>query len=145
MLANNRWVRATGTLRDRPISIQYREDWRAVKDAGQLPLCVQIAWTAEHIDEQTGFPDLKEQSRILAFNEHLQTCLVADGNAVVTMMLTNNGTNQWVIYCRDLELLQQGLDAIPTTDGLYPIEIVADEDPEWSTFVQVFEVIKKDD
>ena len=61
------------------------------------------------------------------------------------MMLTNNGTNQWVIYCRDLELLQQGLDAIPTTDGLYPIEIVADEDPEWSTFVQVFEVIKKDD
>ena len=145
MLANNRWVRATGTLRDKPISIHYREDWQSARDSGQLPVCVQIAWNAESIDDNTGFPGLQEQSRILVFNEHLQTHLETGDNAVVTMMLTNNGTNQWVIYCRDLELLQQGLDAIPTTDGLYPIEIVADEDPEWSTFVQVFEVIKKDD
>jgi hypothetical protein len=60
---------------------------------------------------------------------------------VVAMMITHDGINQWIIYTRDLDVLKQGLDEIPTTNGLYPIEVVADEDPDWDTFVQVHDRI----
>ena len=143
MLANNRWIRASGTLHDKPISIQYREDWAAVRDADTLPVCVQIAWHAQSIDDSTGFPSLSEQASILTFTEHLQQYLEPGENALVTMMITHDGVNQWVIYTRDLDVLKTGLDQIPTQDGLYPIEVVADEDPLWNTFTQVHQAIER--
>lgn len=142
MLANNRWIRASGSLNDKPISIQYREDWAAVRDADHMPVCVQIAWQAETVDDSTGFPSLIEQSSILTFSEHLQNALEPAENALVSMVITHDGVNQWVIYCRDLDVLKADLDKIPTQDGLYPIEVVADEDPEWAIFTQVYQAIQ---
>lgn len=142
MLANNRWVRASGTLHDKPISIQYREDWALAKDAGDYPICVQIAWNAATTDDSTGFPALSEQSAILTFSEHLQRQAEAEENALILMVITHAGVNQWIIYAHDLERFKQALDSIPTSAGLYPIEVVADEDPQWQTFSQVYQVIQ---
>ncbi|WP_430462106.1 DUF695 domain-containing protein [Thalassolituus sp. LLYu03] len=142
MLANNRWIRASGSLHDKPISIQYREDWQSVRDADSLPLCVQIAWQAQSVDDSTGFPSLSEQTSILTFSEHLQKQLEPGENALVTMVITHDGVNQWIIYCRDLDVLKEGLNRIPTDAGLYPIEVVADEDAAWNTFTQVYQAIQ---
>jgi hypothetical protein len=142
MLANNRWVRATGSLNDKPISIQYREDWELARQSESYPLCVQIAWNAGSVDDSTGFPGLAEQSKILTFGEHLQQHLEPAENALVTMVITHDGVCQWIIYCKDIELLKEGLDRIPTGEGLYPIEVVADEDPLWQTFTQVYQAIR---
>ncbi len=141
MLVNNRWVRASGTLQEKPISIQYREDWTLARDSGKYPLCVQIAWHAQSLDDSTGFPAVAEQARIVAFTEHLQTRLEPDETSVVAMMITHDGINQWIIYSSDLEKLKTGLDSVPTDEGLYPIEVVADPDEEWQTFIQVHERI----
>ena len=137
MLVNNRWVRAGGSLKEKPISIQFREDWQMAKDSGLYGLCVQIAWNAESRDESSGFPATEEQARIVAFTEQLQARLEPEEDSVVAMMITHDGINQWIIYTRDLEQLKTGLDAIPTDNGLYPSEVVADEDPDWETFIQV--------
>lgn len=143
MLANNRWVRASGTLHDKPISIQYREDWQLARDAGDYPLCVQIAWNAETTDDSTGYPALNEQSAILTFSEHLQRQVEEGENALILMVITHAGVNQWIIYTRDLERFKVALERIPTKDRLYPIEVVADEDPQWQTFTQVYQVIQQ--
>jgi len=143
MLVNNRWVRTSGELNAKPISIQYREDWGLAQDSGDYPICVQIAWHAESQDESTGFPGLAEQHNILAFHEVLQQRLEPQENAVVAMMITHDAINQWIIYCRDLDSLKGALDDIPTDQGLYPIEVVADEDADWATFRQVFEAIEQ--
>jgi hypothetical protein len=124
MLVNNRWVRASGNLQDKPISIQFREDWTN--------------------DDSTGFPATEEQARIIAFTEQLQARLEPDENSVVAMMITHDGINQWIIYSKDLDVLKAGLETIPTDNGLYPIEVVADEDAEWSTFIQVHERINSE-
>ena len=131
MLINNRWVRASGSLQDKPISIQFREDWQLAKDHGDYTLCVQIAWHAESLDDSTGFPSAAEQVRIVSFTDQLQALLEPEEGSFVVMMITHSGVNQWIIYTRDLDTLRSGLD------GLYPIEVVADEDPQWNTFVQV--------
>lgn len=141
MLINNRWVRASGSLQDKPISIQFRDDWQLARDHGDYTLCVQIAWHAESIDDSTGFPGAAEQARIVAFTEQLQARLEPGEGSFVVMMITHSGINQWIIYTRDLDTLRAGLDSMPVSDGLYPIEVVADEDPGWQTFQQVHERI----
>ena len=141
MLVNNRWVRASGSLQEKPISIQFREDWTLAKDSGLYTICVQIAWHANSRDESTGFPATEEQARIVAFTEQLQARLEPQEDSVVAMMITHDGINQWIIYSRDLDELKAGLESMPTDEGLYPIEVVADEDPAWDTFIQVHERI----
>ena len=143
MLVNNRWIRASGDLNAKPISIQYREDWNIAAEAGLFPICVQIAWHAESQDESTGFPAEDEQQQILVFHQSLQDALEPDENAVVAMMITHDAINQWIIYGGDLEKVKAALDTIPTDKGLYPIEVVADEDPDWKIFNQVYDVIQQ--
>lgn len=143
MLVNNRWIRASGELNDKPISIQYREDWQQAAAYDVLNICVQIAWQAESRDESTGFPSDAEQLRILAFSEQLQQVLEADENAVVAMVIAHDGVNQWIIYCKDLQPLKDGLDKIPASDAGYPLEVVADEDPHWQIFQQVYDAIRQ--
>ena len=142
MLANNRWVRSTGTLSEKPISIQYREDWALAKEAGEYPVCVQIAWNADTLDDSTGFPSLAEQSEILFFHEQLQSHIEKDEQALIMMSISHDGVNQWVIYAQDLERFITALEQVPNKEGGYPIEVVADEDPEWNVFTQVYQVIE---
>ena len=145
MLVNNRWVRATGDLNGKPISIQFREDWQLAAESEKFPICVQIAWHADTQDESSGFPADNEQQSILVFHQSLQVALEPNENAIVSMMITHDAVNQWIIYCTDLESLKTALDDIPTDRGLYPIEVVADEDPQWLIFNQVYSVIQQQD
>lgn len=142
MLVNNRWVRATGDLQQKPISIQYREEWEVAKESGQYPICVQIAWYAHGIDDSSGFPSADEQAQILVFHERLQSELEADDHAVIGMVIAHSGVNQWIIYAVDVSAVEAGLNRIPTEQGLYPIEVVADSDHDWNTFTQVFQAIQ---
>lgn len=141
MLANNRWIRASGTLNEKPISIQYREDWQLIQETADYTICTQIAWQARTLDDSTGFPSLAEQVDILAFGERLQKSVESQENALIMMVLTHAGVNQWVIYCRDFEALKNALDNVIEDEQQYPLEIVADEDSSWSTFNQVRHVI----
>ena len=118
MLANNQWIRSAGTLNEKPISIQYRQDWQLAKEAG-------------------------EQTDILVFNEFLQSNVEAKENALVLMVISHSGINQWVVYARDLERFKQDLERIPTREGGYPIEVVADMDEDWQTFTQVYQAIEQ--
>ena len=53
-----------------------------------------------------------------------------------------SGINQWILYAKDTLQLQNDLNTIPTDTGLYPIEIVAEEDGKWDIFTQLREAIK---
>lgn len=139
-MADNRWVRSSGSLNEQPISIQHREEWEALKATQEYGVCVQIAWNARSLDEETGFPSLGEQIEILALGEQLQQ-LENSKNSVLTMIITHGGVNQWVIYVKDLELFKTELASIAEPTEGYPIELVADEDAKWNTFTQVYQRI----
>lgn len=132
------WVQSSGTLNDKPISIQHVQDWQQAKESGAFGICVQIAWNAEKIDADTGFPALGEQVQILTLGEQLQA-LGASGNSILAMVITNDGVNQWVIYVKDLEQFKQELANVGDSEANYPIEMVANQDPDWNTFTQVYQ------
>lgn len=142
MELDNRWVTADGTLNELPITINSREDWQNIADSGRFPICIQIAWHAEHRDETNAFPSQQDMLKIDVFHHQLQGQLEGDGHAVVAMVITHDGVNQWVIYCDDIEAVKTGLNKLAAPDQEFPMEIVADEDAKWETFKKVHQAIQ---
>ena len=143
MLLNNRWVNADGTLNELPIVIRYRENWQSVAERGDLNTCIQIAWNASSRDDSTAYPSQQEMEQIEVFHHQLQSNVEQDDTSVVAMVITHDGVNQWVIYSKDAEQFSHNLDGLSSPAGGYPIEVVADEDPEWDTFKKVNKAIEE--
>ena len=47
-----------------------------------------------------------------------------------------------VIYTNDIEQIKTDLSELTAPESGYPIEIVADEDPDWDTFKKVNQAIQ---
>jgi len=144
MAFSNRWVLADGTLNDEPITIRYRDHLEQQQNSGDFSQCVQISWTAEEVDEETGYPSANELLKIDDFKQKLMAAIEKDAQALVVMVIMCQGINQWILYTKDTSVLQADLNTIPTDTGLYPIEIVAEEDDQWAIFTQLRDAIKTD-
>jgi hypothetical protein len=142
MAFSNRWVLADGTLNDEPITIRYRDELDAELASGEFDQCVQISWNAADVDPGTGYPSNKELVFIDDFNQKLMSAVEQDAHALVVMVIMCQGVNQWILYAKDTTQLQSDLNTIPTDTGLYPIEIVAEEDAKWDIFTQLRDAIK---
>ena len=142
MKLDNRWVIADGTLNDLPITIHSREDWQETADSGRFPICVQIAWHANARDESNGHPSVQEMQQIEIFHHQIQSQFEQQGHTVIAMVITHDGVNQWVVYSDDLEHIKNGLSQLIAPENGYPIEVVADEDPNWETFKKVYQAIQ---
>lgn len=142
MAFSNRWVLADGTLNDEPITIRYRDELESEHANGEYAQCVQISWTAAEVDEETGYPSENELLKIDGFNQKLMAAIESNEQALVVMVIMCQGINQWILYCKDTTQLQSDLNTIPTDTGLYPIEIVAEEDAQWTIFTQLRDAIK---
>jgi hypothetical protein len=142
MAFSTRWVLADGTLNDQLITIRYRESVQSELDCGQYQQCIQISWQASEQDPVTGYPSSDELEKIDDFNQKLMDAVEIGEHGLLVMVLMCEGINQWIIYAKDNEQLQQALNTIPTDTGLYPIEVASDEDPQWETFIQLRDAIK---
>lgn len=139
MKLDNRWVVADGTLNDLPITIHSREDWQETADSGLFPICVQIAWHAHARDESNGYPCAQEMQQIEMFHHQLQLQFEKQGDTIIAMVITHDGVNQWVVYSDDLEHIKNDLNQLVAPKNGFPIEVVADEDPDWDTFKKVYQ------
>jgi len=142
MAFSNRWVLADGTLNNEPITIRYRDLIEPQQTGGDYNHCVQISWSASEVDFETGYPSANELVKIDDFNQKLMAAIEKDEQAIVVMVIMCQGINQWILYSQDTQVLQTDLNTIPTDTGLYPIEIVAEDDSEWSIFSQLKNAIK---
>ncbi len=142
MAFSNRWVLADGTLSDQPITIRYRDNVQQELESGEYNNCIQISWEADDVDAETGYPSGIELDKIDVFNQKLMDAIEPKEHGLVVMVLMAQGVNQWIIYVRDNEEIQKDLNTIPTDTGLYPIEVVSDEDAEWHIFTELRDAIK---
>lgn len=142
MAFSNRWVLADGTLNDQPITIRYRDNVQEQLESGKYGQCIQISWEAEEVDSDTGYPSANELEHIDAFNTKLMEAIEPNQHGILVMVLMAQGVNQWIIYVRDNEEVQKDLNTIPTDTGLYPIDVVSDEDSAWSIFTELRDAIK---
>ena len=142
MKLDNRWVIADGTLNELPITIHTREDWQQTAKSGRFPICVQIAWQANSRNESNAYPSLQEMQQVELFHYQLQSQFEKQGHTIIAMVITHDGVNQWVVYTDDVEHIKNDLNQLVAPEKGFPIEVVADEDPGWSTFNKVYNAIQ---
>ncbi len=143
MTVQDHWKIAQGTLYNKPIRISFRDDVAQWKDSGEYPTCLQLAWHLDEVDEQ-GLPMPETQVQLDLFNDKLVAALEVDAVAHLVMVICNGGVNQWVFYTKDIDISSQALNTIPVEGGGYPIEVVADEDPDWSTFTEIYQAMQEE-
>ena len=124
MKLDNRWVKAEGSLNELPIIIHSRENWQEIAADGTFPICIQIAWNCAARDDSNAFPSQQEMQKIEVFHHQLQLHVEASEHAMVVMVITHDGINQWVIYSDDIEQFKVDLaNLIAPEQGLSLIHI----------------------
>lgn len=136
MRVQDHWKVAQGMLYDKPIRISFRDDVDSLKGSTEYSTCMQLAWHLDEVDEK-GLPVSEIQAQLDSFNNKLVGALEVDSIAQLVMVICSGGVNQWVFYTRDLELSSNALNTIPIEGEGYPIEVVADDDPDWSIYRQI--------
>lgn len=121
------WTAISGELDSGPFILRHLSDLEPRSDLGNL---LRIVWI--YADENTGaLPDEFESRAMTDFENILVDRFENDGLAMLTAALTFDGSRQWVWYTSDVSECGDRLNNLPSTEEPYPIEIDAEEDPEW--------------
>lgn len=124
------WAVAEGTHEDKLVLVRFRHNFRQVLDFEGYHLLLQITWPFFEVDP-SGMPGVEDAEAMEQFEQRLLVAYEHDFHAVLTAVITTNGVRQWLFYTSDLEECGDRLTEMPQEAEPYPIELVADEDPEW--------------
>ena len=78
-----------------------------------------------------GFPDEGELKHLHEFENRLIDAVENDEFAIMSMVLTGNGTREFVFHTPDPQEFVHRLSQMPQEQDAYPIEIHVNEDAEW--------------
>lgn len=129
------WAVAEGEYEGHTTSTRYALVPRDFPRA-QYPIHLNITWTMYEPDEY-GFPSETESERLEVFEELLVQAVESDGHSVLIAVLTCNGQREFVFQTADKAGFLKRLTDIPHENERYPIEIVANDDPDWGYFEEV--------
>jgi hypothetical protein len=135
ILKKDNWALAEGVHEDKPLVIRFRPDLRMVTDFRGYPLLLEIAWPFDSPDE-SGLPCEEEVAAMDQFEERILDAYECDAHAVLTAVITTNGARQWFFYTSDADECGQRLADMPQEEELYPVELTAEDDPNWSFLLE---------
>lgn len=130
LLQADRWAEDAGVTHEGRWSLRWREPLLSRHDVARYGHCLQLVWTfAAEGSSDVLTPE--KQAELLVFEVALRTSLEHDALAVLTAILTFDGTRQWIFYTRDLAACEARLDALPHEGAPRPVEREGFEDPTW--------------
>lgn len=130
-VARDMWAVAEGTHHGKPLLIRFRQELRSITDLTGYPLLLQITWPFAETDG-TGLPDDPASSHMELFENRIAEAFERDCHAVLTAVITNDGSRQWLFYTSDIEECGRRLTDMPQERERYPIELTAEDDPCWT-------------
>ena len=129
------WVLAKAERSSRPLLIRFRQFPNGLPSA-TYPKRISLFWTLSDPDV-TGLPTDDEFDRLATFEDRLIAALEHDQHSILTVVLSHNGENEFVIYTADVAGFIERLASIPREAERYPTTIRQSEDPSWSYFLTV--------
>ena len=126
------WAMAEGENNDKPLMIRFRSELRKVEDVSGYPDLLLVNWNYE--SDPQGLPTESDVEAIDDFEDLLLAALEHDCQTVLVCVITNDGSRQWVFYSSDIHEAETRINSMPQKPKAYPIELLADDDAEWSYF-----------
>ena len=137
-MSTDNWLVAQGDIDGLPAIVRLRDEVQSFIKGGKHQHYLRVVWEMSEIDE-FGLPDENEMQRLELFEDRLCSVFEAGDHAILSFVLTNDGLRQWLFYSQDLEESVRRINEMPQEEAAYPIELTANEDPEWSEYGLVAE------
>lgn len=127
------WTSPTESGNGRLVIVTGRDGVDALRLSGKYRYRVELTWRYPCGDD--GMPSREESELMEQADEALKTTFRKEHKAgVITGIYTGDGQRDWVIYTPSLKLfgsvLNRALSALPQL----PLEISAEEDPQWEEY-----------
>ena len=126
------WAMAEGENNDKPLMIRFRSELRKVDDVSGYPELLLVNWNYE--SDAQGMPSDSAVEAIDDFEDLLLAALEHDFQTVLVCVITNDGSRQWVFYSSGIDDAANRINAMPQKPQPYPIELLTDDDAEWTYF-----------
>jgi len=133
---NDWWTCPTENEDGRTIMVTGRRDIDKFRRNPRFCIRVEISWTYS-CSPDAGMPDdqtakLMQQATDLLNDEFLKNSV-----AVLTGIYTGAGQRNWVFYTMSTNLFNKKLNAALSSLPLLPLEIYAENDPDWCEYTEM--------
>lgn len=125
----DRWAVGQGENEGKPLIVRFRPEMRVIEDVTGYPELFLVNWN--YSPDSEGLPSDEETEALDEFEDVMLTSLERDCHTVLTCVVTNDGSRQWVFYSSGIDEAVERINALPQKKTPYPIELMADEDEEW--------------
>jgi len=136
--AEDKWVLAEGMLNDQPIYMRILSEIPSSIVRADYPENLIVTWQYEAVCD--GLPGDEDVARMNQMEDLLMSTLTTAHNQSHLLVVTTAGsTRQWLWKTRSAEdavgMFGEALGGHPP----FPIEISADDDPEWNIYQHYLE------
>ena len=127
---NDTWTIAEGELGGRQLLIRFRPNLAEFDGRANFPMKLTARWTYGD-DGDSGMPNVEQSDAMQVLEDALVAELEIDNTAILAFIYTTQGMREWHMYFSDLEKLQNAINRATVDMPGLPLEMEADEDPDW--------------
>lgn len=130
MIDTNQWAFIAGKVEAGTFTVRFRKPDLWPEDTGIYSHRLTVTWP--YAEGGTGaMPDDADDKAMRVFEERLIKAWEHDYTALLTAVVTFDGTRQWIFYARDVDECRKRIGEMQQEVKSYLIELITDEDPAW--------------
>lgn len=119
------------------IMVTGRRDIESFRNNPKYSIRVEITWPYQA--DASGMPDLATSELMEKVQDALQAVFIKDPVAVLTGIYTGDGERNWVFYTLSTHIFQRKLNEALAPFELLPLQITAENDPDWAEYAEMRE------
>ncbi len=126
------WTSPTESESGKLIMVTGRRDVDLFMSNPKFNIRIEITW--KYDGDASGMPDKTTSETMEKVQDALQTMFIKDPVAVLTGIYTGDNERNWVYYTLSTHIFGRKLNEALSEFALLPIEIYAENDPEWNEY-----------
>ncbi len=136
------WTSPTESESGKLIMVTGRRDVDLFMSNPKFNIRIEITW--KYDGDASGMPDKTTSETMEKVQDALQTMFIKDPVAVLTGIYTGDNERNWVYYTLSTHIFGRKLNEALSEFALLPIEIYAENDPEWNEYREMKEISEID-
>ncbi len=132
------WTSPTDAENGSLIMVTGRRDVNKFRDNPKFSIRVEVTW--KYDGEANGMPDVATSQLMEEVHDALIAVFDKDPVAVLTGIYTGDNRRDWVFYTLSTHIFQKKLNEALAPFPLLPLEIYAENDPDWAEYAEMREL-----
>lgn len=134
------WTSPTDSADGRLVMVTGRLDVAKFRNNPRFSIRVEVSWTYNDAPDAT-MPTEQDSAIMEEATDNFNRILDKDPVAVLTGIYTGAGRRDWVFYTASTNIFNKKLNEALAPLPLLPLQIYAENDPDWAEYDEMIEAI----